>query len=116
MVVLLSDLLMDPPEVESAVRVLRAAGHDVTVLHIMDPAEVDFSLSGEALFVDPESKLEVPATAADVRGAYKATVTEAIGEWRALFASVGAGYEVVLTDQPFGIPLRLAFARRQRRT
>jgi uncharacterized protein (DUF58 family) len=116
MVVLISDLLMEPAEVESAVRVLRAGGHDVTVLHIMDPAERDFSLAGEALYFDPETRLEVPATAADVRGAYQATVSEAIDEWRTLFTSVGAGYAVVPTDAPFGIPLRLAFARRQRRT
>src|SRR5919202_4462527 len=32
MIVLVSDLLMDIPEVERAVRALRAAGHDVTVL------------------------------------------------------------------------------------
>ena len=60
----------------------------VEVLHIMDPAERDFSLSGEALFVDPESRLEVAATAADVRGAYQATVTEAIVQ--VLSDSIGA--------------------------
>src|SRR5947207_6306636 len=39
LIVLISDLLMDLPDVEPAMRGLRAAGHDVTVLHIMDPAE-----------------------------------------------------------------------------
>jgi len=106
---------MEPSEVEGAVKVLRAAGHDVTVLHIIDPAERDFSLSGEAIFFDPETGLEAPATVADVRGAYQATVLEAIEEWRALFASVGAGYALVPTDAPFGVPLRIAFQRRQRR-
>ena len=114
MVVLVSDLLMDIPEVERAVRSLRALGHDVTVLHIMDPAERSLSLGGEAIFVDPESELEVPATVADVREAYRLTVDAAIGEWRAAMASAGASYEVISTDAPFGVPLRRAFAARQR--
>jgi NAD(P)-dependent dehydrogenase (short-subunit alcohol dehydrogenase family) len=113
MVILISDLLMDVPEVESALRALRAAGHDVTVLHLMDPGERDLDLAGEAVFVDPETGLEVPATVADVRDAYRATVDAAIEEWRRRLARAGAVYETLSTDAPFGVPLRLAFSARQ---
>jgi uncharacterized protein (DUF58 family) len=114
MVVLISDLLMDVPDVERAVRSLRALGHDVTVMHIMDPAEHNLTMSGEAVFVDPESELAVPATVADVRDAYRQTVDAAIGEWRSVLSSAGARYEVIPTDAPFGVPLRRAFAARQK--
>jgi uncharacterized protein (DUF58 family) len=113
MIVLISDLLMDIPDVERAVRALRAAGHDVTVLHLMDPAEHDLPSSGEAVFVDPESGLEIAASIADVRAAYRQTVDEVIGEWRSMFTSIGAAYELIFTDAPFGVPLRRAFAARQ---
>src|SRR4051812_6852995 len=113
LIVLVSDLLMDLPDVERAMRGLRAAGHDITVLHVMDPAERALPSSGEALFVDPESELTVPASIADVRVAYKKTVDEVIDEWRAMFGSLGIGYETVSTDAPFGVPLRRAFAARQ---
>jgi len=113
LIVLISDLLMELPDVERALRGLRAAGHDVTVLHVMDPAERDLPASGEALFVDPETALEVPASVADVRAAYQNTVQEVIGEWRTMFGALGAGYEVISTDSPFGVPLRRAFAARQ---
>jgi hypothetical protein len=79
----------------------------------MDPAERELPSSGEALFIDPESDLEVPATVADVRAAYKNTVDEVIGEWRAMFGALGIAYEIVSTDAPFGVPLRRAFAARQ---
>jgi hypothetical protein len=49
-----------------------------------------------------------------VRDAYRATVEGALREWRESFASQGASYEVVTTDSPFGVPLRRAFAARQR--
>jgi uncharacterized protein (DUF58 family) len=113
MIVLISDLLMDIPDVERAIRGLRAAGHDVTVFHLMDPAERDLPSSGEGLFVDPESALEVAASVADVRAAYRQTVEEVIVEWRSMLTSLGAGYELIATDAPFGVPLRRAFAARQ---
>jgi nucleotide-binding universal stress UspA family protein len=114
MVVLISDLLVEAAAVAEAVKLLRAVGHHVTVLHIMDPAERDLSIGGEAVFADPESGLEVTATVADVRAAYRKTVEEAIAEWRETLQSTGAGYEVFTTDEPFGVPLRKAFAARQR--
>ncbi|HEU4563421.1 MAG TPA: hypothetical protein VFS05_02185, partial [Gemmatimonadaceae bacterium] len=114
MVVLISDLLMDAPEVVRVVRTLRRAGHQVTVLQIIDPAERELPFASDAVFVDPESGDEVPAAVADVRTAYRATVAEALEEWRSTLAAVGAAHEVVATDAPFGVPLRRAFAARQR--
>ncbi|HET9012849.1 MAG TPA: DUF58 domain-containing protein, partial [Gemmatimonadaceae bacterium] len=82
MVVLVSDLLVDVDAAIPALRGLRAAGHDVTVLHVMDPAEHRFSLPGEAQYEDSETALAVPAAGADVRAAYDRTVATVIAEWR----------------------------------
>jgi uncharacterized protein (DUF58 family) len=114
LVIVVSDLLVDPDAMERSVRIARAAGHQVTVLHLIDPVERDLAVSGEAIFVDPESNLEVAAVVSDVGEAYRATVHEAIEEWRARLAAIGAAYEVIPTDAPFGVPLRRAFASRQR--
>lgn len=113
LVILVSDLLVDPAEAERALRRLRAGGHDVTVLHVLDPAERDLTLAGDAIYVDPETGEEVPATIADVREVYRATVRGALAEWRSRCAAAGASYETVLTDAPFGVPLRRAFGSRQ---
>lgn len=115
MVLLVSDLLVDPAPVITALRGLRAAGHDVVVFHVMDPGERDFTMTGEAQYVDPESALAVPAAASDVRAAYRDTVTEVVAEWREALLAMGASHELVLTDQPYTIPLRRALDARQRR-
>jgi uncharacterized protein (DUF58 family) len=115
MVVLVSDLLVDVDAAMPALRGLRAAGHDVTVFHVMDPAEHRFTLTGEAQYEDPETALAVPAAGADVRAAYDSTVATVITEWRQALGAMGAGYELVLTDQPYALPLRRAFDARQRR-
>ncbi|MFM2141026.1 MAG: hypothetical protein RLZZ25_1291 [Gemmatimonadota bacterium] len=115
MVVLVSDLLLDPEEVDATLRGLRAQGHDVTVLHLLDPAERRLDLAdGESTFVDPEGGAAERAIPADVRALYEATVGDVLDEWRARCAAVGAFYEPILTDQPFVVPLRRAFAARQR--
>ncbi len=114
MIVLISDLLVEADRVLRVVRGLRGAGHQVTVLHIMDPAERELPFSHDAVFVDSESELEVPASVAEVRAAYRTTVGEAIDEWRAALAATGSSYELIFTDSPFGVPLRRAFAARQR--
>ncbi len=114
LVVLVSDLLVDEEATINAIKVVRAGGHGVTVLHIMDPSERNFDTSPEAIFVDPEQDFELPATASEVREAYRTTVDHAVAEWRSKLAALGVGYEVVLTDSPFGVPLRRAFASRQR--
>ena len=115
MVLLVSDLLVDVDAAMPALRGLRAAGHDVTVFHVMDPAERRFTLSGEAQYEDPESSLAVPAAGADVRAAYDSTVETVISEWRDALGAMGVGYELVMTDEPYAIPLRRAFDARQRR-
>jgi uncharacterized protein (DUF58 family) len=115
MVILVSDLLVDVDEAMPALRGLRAVGHDVTVFHVMDPAERRFTMTGEAQYEDPETALAVPAAGADVRAAYEETVTTVISEWRDALGAMGAGYELVLTDQPYAVALRRAFDARQRR-
>jgi uncharacterized protein (DUF58 family) len=115
MVILVSDLLVDVEAALPALRGLRAAGHDVNVFHVMDPAERHFTQTGEAQYADPETDLAVPAAGADVRAAYESTVTTVIREWRDALGAMGAGYELVLTDQPYAVPLRRAFDARQRR-
>jgi uncharacterized protein (DUF58 family) len=113
MIVLVSDLLVDMEAALPALRGLRAAGHDVTVMHVMDPAEHRFTLGAEAQYADPESGLTVPAGSA-VRAAYDATVAQIIGEWRDALGAMGAAYELVLTDQPYASALRRAFDARAR--
>jgi len=63
LVMLFSDLLVDPEPVLKALRRLRHGGHDVIVFHILDQAEVEFPFEGLVELYDPEStqKIEVDA-------------------------------------------------------
>jgi hypothetical protein len=113
-VILVSDLLVDQEDTLNALKAVRSGGHDVTVLHIMDRSERELDVSNEAIFADTEGPLQVSATASEVRDAYRRTVDHAIAEWRERLGALACSYEVVFTDEPFGVPLRKAFAARQR--
>ena len=114
MVILISDLLMEPTEVADALKGLAGAGHHLTVLHIMDPAERDLGVTAiEAEFRDTETGQKMAATVPEVKEAYKTAVVETIDEWRQHLSGAAASHEMVYTDQPFGMPLRRAFMNRQ---
>jgi uncharacterized protein (DUF58 family) len=108
-VLLISDLLVEPDALLQQVSGLRALGHDVIVLHVLDPAERDFVADGDGIFVDPESSATVSASAREVREEYQAVVARAIVDWKTGCARRGARYAMTMTDEPFGSPLRRVF-------
>ncbi|MEQ1690228.1 MAG: DUF58 domain-containing protein [Gemmatimonas sp.] len=106
-VVVVSDLLVDTGPVADAARTLRARGHEVLIVQVMDPDERDFPELGEARYRDMESRVEIPASPSDVRASYQETVRESLEEWRAALGRAGARYALATTDEPFGKALRL---------
>jgi uncharacterized protein (DUF58 family) len=112
LVIVISDLLLDPEIVTPGLRALRAAGHDILTMHIMDPGERTLDGATEARFVDSESGVEVAANTREIRRAYATAVDDAIAGWRTLFVEQGTRYALCETNEPFGLPLHRAFAAR----
>jgi len=114
LVIFVSDLLLDQQLALLALQYLRHRGHQVSVFHIMDPAE--FSIDGppEARFEDPETGSGVVARPRELRGVYEDTVRKTVSRWETACRRGGIDYHHVLTDTPFGNVLRRASARRAR--
>ncbi len=112
LVVFVSDLLFDRPLVLRTLHFLRHRGHQVIVLHIMDPAELTLEGPPEARFEDPESGVSVTARPRELRSVYQQTVRNTIETWRSACRGGGIHYHHVLTDTPFGQVLRRLAARR----
>lgn len=113
--VLLSDLLVPAEAVRTAVGNLRAAGHEVVVLRVLDPEEERFTFTAPAMFRDAESGRELfvdpRAAAADYRArfaAHAAAVREAC-------LGVGADFEPAATDRPLELMLFDLLRARARR-
>jgi uncharacterized protein (DUF58 family) len=59
LVVILSDLLALPESLEKQLSYLRSQGHEVAVLRVLDPAEIDFPFQKATLFQDAETGREL---------------------------------------------------------
>ncbi|MFQ5889446.1 MAG: DUF58 domain-containing protein [Gemmatimonadota bacterium] len=114
LVILLSDLLVDPQGTRRALRYLRHRGHEVLILHLMDPAERDLPAAGDAIFFDPESGEELRTNSAALRREYRDSVSRAVAAWRLDCLRMKADYELVTTDTPFGLALRRYLDKRAR--
>jgi uncharacterized protein (DUF58 family) len=107
LVVFISDLLFDRGLALTALRYLRHRGHQVMVLHLMDPAEAELSGPPEVRFWDPESAASAVVRPRELARAYGETVRREIAAWRTACRRHGIAYHHVLTDLPFGMALRL---------
>ena len=114
LVILISDLLVDPDATRLALRYLRHRGHEVLVFHLLDPGERELPGVGEVRFIDPETEEELPVSAADVRREYREAVEHAIAEWRRELAPQGIDYVLVGTDEPMAHALRAYLHKRER--
>ncbi len=110
LVVFVSDLLLDRELALTALKFLRHRGHQVVVLHLMDPAEVALSGPAEARFEDPESGAAVVLRPRDWADAYDQTVREAVSEWNAACRRSGIQYHRIVTTTPFGQALRVVLS------
>ena len=110
MVVLISDLLLDRALALSALKFLRHRGHQVLVLHIADPAELDLARGDEARFRDPETGKAVTLAPREWADAYRETVDGVVRDWTAACRGAGIRYALVPTDLPFGSALARALA------
>lgn len=114
LVVLLSDLLVDPETTRLSLRFLRHRGHEVIVFHLLDPGERELPGVGDARFVDPETDEELPVSVADLRREYRDAVAHALEEWRRELVPQGIDYVLVQTDQPLVQALRAYLHKRER--
>lgn len=114
LVILISDLLVDPDATRLALRFLRHRGHEVLVFHLMDPGERELPAVGDARFVDPETQDELPISVADMRTEYRDAVQQAIQEWHDTLVPAGIDYNLLETHLPLTGPLRMYLRKRER--
>jgi uncharacterized protein (DUF58 family) len=70
LVVLISDLLCNAEDTLAALRHLRARGHEVIVLRVLDPAEVNFEFDRMTRFDDLEGPTQLLIDPRSIRDAY----------------------------------------------
>lgn len=76
LVMLMSDLLSDVEPTLAAIRMLKHAGHDVIVFHVLDEAEVSFPFQGVVQLRDPETGRDLSVNADEIADEYRKNIAE----------------------------------------
>ncbi len=112
LIILLSDLLTPLTQVDRNLGALRAAGHELIVLQVLDPSELQFEFEGAARFLDMESGKDLTIDPARARGDYLCALDDHQTRLRQLCGRLGIDYQLCRTDQDPGLTLRDLLTRR----
>lgn len=115
LVMLFSDLLAEPQPIIDTLHLLRHAGHDVILFHILDEAEVHFPFDGPVELKDPESGQEMVLDADGIRNDYLDALKELRETYRRECFGVGIDYVPLDTSMPFDKALVEYLASRKAR-
>jgi uncharacterized protein (DUF58 family) len=114
LIVLMTDLLDDPDAVFGAVAHFRKKMHDVILLQILDPAELELSVDRVAEFVDMETGERLELDPAVARKAYKEELSAFIEGVRERCGAMNVDYRLVSTGESFEDFVHQYLAERRR--
>jgi uncharacterized protein (DUF58 family) len=113
-VLVFSDLMDREEKVLRKIAQLGLRRHDVTVFHLLDPAELEFPFEDPTLFLSMEDGREVEANGRDVRRGYLEVLGRWLEEVRRTAADADVDYQLCRTDRPLDEILLPFLARRER--
>jgi uncharacterized protein (DUF58 family) len=99
LVLMMSDLLDAPEAVFRALAHFRRRGHDVILVQVLDPAELDLPFDGVSDFIDMETGERLEADAALVRRAYCEAISSAIETFRARCGALRVDFRIATTER-----------------
>jgi uncharacterized protein (DUF58 family) len=114
LVVLMSDLLAPTAMLQTQFAAMRARGHEVVVLRIIDPAELDLGLSEPAMVLDLETGRQIYVDPASSRTRYAERFSEHQRQIASICETTGVGFYELLTDKPIDTALSTLINARNR--
>ena len=112
MVILLSDLWVEPADLVKALQHLRYRKHQGMVLHLLDRAEIDLPYDRMLTFQDLETHEKIQVDPSELRETYKQEVEGFISAVRRACMDSGVEYHDVYTDTPYDKALVRLMSRR----
>ena len=99
MIVLISDLFVDPQLLDRGLSLLRHRGHDVMVFHILDNEELDFNFSGTTKFEGLEETGDILCDPRALREGYLAAMKGFLEKIRRQCARQLIDYQTIRTSE-----------------
>lgn len=112
LVIILSDLFDDVDSLLLGLKHFRHRRHDVSVIHIVDPAEQDFPFDEPTLFKGLEGLPEQMTEPRSLRWAYRQEFEAFVRQVRRGCRDLHMDHVLLRTDQPLDVALRSFLVRR----
>ena len=112
LIILLSDLWTEPAELTRAFQHAKHRRHDLMVLHLIDPAEVELTMQQQVTLHDLETGEKVQIDPADIRESYRQQVKGYLDQVRRVCGDCDAEYHPIDVSQPYERALVRLMGRR----
>jgi uncharacterized protein (DUF58 family) len=110
LVILISDLVENNGGIMRSASELKGMGHDLLILHTLDPQELSFSYEGRVKLVDPETNGKITMDAKDLRDSYHQAMREFLSKTEKEATDMGARYFLLNTGKPMDDAVRHVLA------
>lgn len=101
LVVVVSDLFVEPSELREAFDHLRFRKHDLAIFHLLDPQELGFDFKRPTRFVDMEGGETIFADPNDIFDRYQKAVADYLQQLQAIVLETGIDYHRVGIDEDY---------------
>ena len=116
LVAMISDFFVDADEVVESMRAVAYQGQDLVFFHVLDPEELQPSLTSAAMMEDMETGERMEVSSEYARRVYPGLIEAHVNEMRRRVGGEGADYVLLNTSEPLDLALReyLLFRLRRR--
>jgi uncharacterized protein (DUF58 family) len=101
LIVILSDLFIEPEELRSCFQHLRFRRHDVTVFHLLDPLELSFSFRRPMRFLDMEGGPAIFAEPNDIADRYDKALHLYLSQLKQVVLESAIDYQRITLDENY---------------
>jgi uncharacterized protein (DUF58 family) len=102
LVVVVSDLFIQPTELASCFQHLRYRKHDVVVFHLLEQQEIGFEFDRPMRFVDLEGGAATLADPSIVANEYRKAVTKYLADLKTVVRDAAVDYNRISIDEHYG--------------
>lgn len=114
LIVIVSDLFMDPETLRGCFQHLRYRRHDVAVFHLMEQSEIDFEFDRPVRFVDLEGAGPLLVDPTTIAKQYRKAVQEYLEQMKNIIRDTEVDYHRVSIAEHYAEPLsRFLLARKR---
>jgi uncharacterized protein (DUF58 family) len=112
LLIVISDLYDESPDVERALMRAAHIGHEVILFHVLTRDEVELPFRDDVEVEDPETGQIVLSNGRTAATAYREAISGFLERWRTRSATYGVDYVRLFTDQALDTGLRAYLRRR----